>query len=215
MEGPGFIPGQVCRLMVWNSAARETEVSIKHDSSRFIRQKLYSVRQRVPCHAGGQKNARGFLLGICNVHPYICLEWLGIYASWGAVFITGTPVPSGHVLMVHRENIAVIHAGSTLAASLCRSSGSYLSPTPWEYSILSFLVYLHSGFHDIDFLEPDFFFFLIYMIVTVCVNVTYMWYPKRPEEDTGFPRAGDRLLWDSWHSAENQTQVLCKSSKCS
>lgn len=37
------------------------KVSIKHDGSRFIRQKLSYVRQRGPCHSGSWKNARHFL----------------------------------------------------------------------------------------------------------------------------------------------------------
>lgn len=47
------------------------KVNVKHDGSRFIRQKLSYVRQMGPCHTGSQKNARRFLHGLLACRPLI------------------------------------------------------------------------------------------------------------------------------------------------
>lgn len=130
---------------------------------------------------------------------------------------TGTPIPSDRVVVVHRENLCCHWAGSTLVTSLLISldfSGSHLSPPPQEHSNFAFLVYLCSGFHELDFLEPDLLFCLFDVHVCDCVCEYYLCGTQRVVPRRKAPDLPE-LETDSCEPPDTGAGNLWKSSKCS
>jgi hypothetical protein len=55
----------------------------------------------------------------------------------------------------------------------------------------------------------------VFCLNYVAVCHMYAWYPQGPEESTISPGTGALMVVSCYVSAENQTQVLWGSSKCS